>query len=101
MDFCAEETVIFDDIRSVLDEQVERVSALEREILYWMALEREPVSVRQLQNDLLHRAFISTIVGSAPPSPALFAGRTRCCVTDAARLRPNSDLVCRTWCWSI
>jgi len=52
--FLCEETVIFDDIRSVLDEQVQRVSALEREILYWMALEREPVSVQQLQNDLLH-----------------------------------------------
>lgn len=54
-DFLAEEAVIFDDIRVVLDEQVSRLSELEREILYWMALAREPVSVQQLQRDLLQQ----------------------------------------------
>src|SRR2546429_2410066 len=31
-------------IRQVLDEQVGRLSALERAVLHWLAVEREPVS---------------------------------------------------------
>ena len=53
--FLSEETAIFDDIRRVLDEHFARLSDLEQEILYWMALEREPISVPRLQADLLKR----------------------------------------------
>ena len=40
-EFLREETPIFDDIRTVLDQQFARLSALEQELLYWLAIERE------------------------------------------------------------
>jgi WD40 repeat protein/DNA-binding SARP family transcriptional activator len=51
--FLAEETSIFDDIRDLLDQQFARLSALEREIIIWLAIEREPVSVQALAANLV------------------------------------------------
>jgi hypothetical protein len=46
---------IFDDIRDVLDQQFARLSALERELLVWLAIEREPTTIPALQANLVHR----------------------------------------------
>jgi WD40 repeat protein/transcriptional regulator with XRE-family HTH domain len=45
--------LIFDDIRDLLDRQFERLSDLEREIMYWLAIEREPISLQQLRDNML------------------------------------------------
>ena len=50
--FLAADTLIFDDIRTVLDWQFERLSPLEQEILIWLAVEREPVSIQTLRDNL-------------------------------------------------
>ncbi|MEM7028165.1 MAG: BTAD domain-containing putative transcriptional regulator [Chloroflexota bacterium] len=52
-EFLTEETIIFDDVRHVLDQQFERLGELEQEILCWLALERETLSVQHLQQNLL------------------------------------------------
>lgn len=63
--FLAEETGIFDDIRDVLDQQFARLSELEREIVIWLAIEREAVSVQTLQANLValdsRRAFLEAL----------------------------------------
>lgn len=41
--FLEEATPVFDDIRTVLDQQFHRLTALECEILIWLAIERESV----------------------------------------------------------
>ncbi len=46
--FLQQETLIFEDIRLVLDQQFRRLSALEREIMFWLTIEREPVSIQKL-----------------------------------------------------
>ena len=51
--FLAEDMLIFDDIRDVLDQHFARLSPLEREIMTWLAIEREPVSVQDLGDNLL------------------------------------------------
>ena len=51
--FLQEETPIFEDIRKVLDEQIKRLRPLEKEILTWLAILREPVSVDALRENLL------------------------------------------------
>ena len=51
--FLTEETLIFADIRDVLDQQFARLSPLEQEIMTWLALEREPTSVQALSDSLL------------------------------------------------
>ena len=53
--FLRDETPIFDDIRDVLDQQFARLSALERELLLWLALEREPTTLAALQANLQQR----------------------------------------------
>jgi WD40 repeat protein/transcriptional regulator with XRE-family HTH domain len=51
--FLREEAVIFDDIRDVLDQQFARLSALERDIMLWLAVEREAVSPQLLRDNLV------------------------------------------------
>ncbi|MEZ4864298.1 MAG: BTAD domain-containing putative transcriptional regulator [Caldilineaceae bacterium] len=41
-------TIVFDDIQAVLNQQFDRLSPLERAILCWLAIEREPVSLQEL-----------------------------------------------------
>jgi WD40 repeat protein/DNA-binding SARP family transcriptional activator len=64
--FLATEAPIFNDIRSVLDQQFARLSRLEQELLIWLAIEREPISVQALREDL---------VGPDPPRAVLEALR--------------------------
>ncbi|HEY3230390.1 MAG TPA: BTAD domain-containing putative transcriptional regulator, partial [Roseiflexaceae bacterium] len=51
--FLHEAAPIFEDIRDVLAQQFERLVLLERELLLWLAIEREPISVAALQSDLV------------------------------------------------
>jgi WD40 repeat protein/transcriptional regulator with XRE-family HTH domain len=51
--FLREEAVIFDDIRDILDQQFARLSALERDIMVWLAIEREAVSPQLLRDNLV------------------------------------------------
>ena len=52
--FLDDELPIFDDIRTVLAEQFTRLTLLERELLIWMAIEREPVAWPKLVKNLVH-----------------------------------------------
>ncbi|MBX3050310.1 MAG: hypothetical protein KF753_02480 [Caldilineaceae bacterium] len=52
-EFLCDDTLIFDDIRAVLDQHFERLTDLEKQILYWLAVEREPVSPQALRRNLL------------------------------------------------
>jgi WD40 repeat protein/DNA-binding SARP family transcriptional activator len=65
--FMAAEAPIFDDIRSVLDQQFARLSRLEQEILIWLAIEREPTPVQVLRENLVvpgpPRAFLEALRG--------------------------------------
>lgn len=52
-EFLKENTIVFGDIGDILDEQFERLSTLEQEILYWLAIECKPVSLPKLREDIL------------------------------------------------
>ncbi len=51
--FLQAEGKLFDGIRAVLDQQFARLSALERDILVWLAIEREAIPVATLRSNLL------------------------------------------------
>ncbi|HEY9656459.1 MAG TPA: NB-ARC domain-containing protein [Crinalium sp.] len=51
--FLAEDTLLFKDIRSLLDQQFNRLTLLERQVMYWLAINREAVTAAHLQADLL------------------------------------------------
>lgn len=53
VDFLAQETLIIEDVRAVLDQQLTRLAPLEREVLFWLAIEREPVSLKTLARDFV------------------------------------------------
>ncbi len=46
-------TAIFGDIRDLLEQQLGRISELELETMYWLAINREPSTVADLRKDIL------------------------------------------------
>ncbi|HEY9637437.1 MAG TPA: NB-ARC domain-containing protein [Coleofasciculaceae cyanobacterium] len=51
--FLSQGTVIFGDIQNLLTQQFCRLSHLETEIMYWLAINREPVTITELKADLV------------------------------------------------
>ncbi len=47
--FLRAEAVVFDDIRHVLDQQFARLTLIERELMIWLAVVREPISYTDLR----------------------------------------------------
>lgn len=50
--FWKQGTLIFDDIRELFNCQFNRLSDLEKSVMYWLAINREPVSLQELRDDL-------------------------------------------------
>lgn len=51
--FLAEETIVFNGVRRLLDQHFERLSGLEHSIMYWLAINREWTSISELAADLI------------------------------------------------
>lgn len=60
--FLAQGTVVFGDIQDLLDQQFSRLSSIEKEIMHWLAINREPVEIKELQSDLLSPVLPSDLV---------------------------------------
>jgi hypothetical protein len=52
-EFLNQNTAVFGDIRDLLNQQFERLSDLEKEIMYWLAINCEPVSLLELRSDIV------------------------------------------------
>jgi WD40 repeat protein/class 3 adenylate cyclase len=53
LDYLNQGKFLFADIRDILDRQLNRLSELEKEVMYWLAIAREPMDLQELQSDLL------------------------------------------------
>src|SRR4029079_15081264 len=51
--FLRQETILFGGIADLLAHQFDRLSPLEQEVMFWLAVEREPVSADDLCADLV------------------------------------------------
>lgn len=51
--FLEQGTVVFGDISYLLDQQFNRLSVLEQQIMYWLAINREWVSLSELREDIV------------------------------------------------
>ncbi|MEH2240214.1 NB-ARC domain-containing protein [Nostoc sp.] len=51
--FLQQDTAVFGDIRDILEQQFERLSDLEKEIMYWLAINREPITLSELREDIM------------------------------------------------
>jgi NB-ARC domain len=54
-EFIEQGTVVFGEIRVVLDRQFQRLSQLEKQVMYWLALNQDFLSLRKLQRDIVPR----------------------------------------------
>ncbi|MDJ0735347.1 MAG: NB-ARC domain-containing protein [Nostocaceae cyanobacterium] len=54
-EFLAQDTLVFGDTRMILDQQFQRLSSLEKQIMYWLALNQDFASLRKLQRDIIPR----------------------------------------------
>ncbi|PSB33678.1 NB-ARC domain-containing protein [Stenomitos frigidus] len=52
-EFLNQETIAFEGVRDLLDQHFDRLSELEQSVMYWLAINREPVSVQELQEDIV------------------------------------------------
>ncbi|MBD2680571.1 MULTISPECIES: NB-ARC domain-containing protein [Nostoc] len=52
-EFLQQDTAVFGDIRDVLEQQFERLSDLEKDIMYWLAINREPITLKELRDDII------------------------------------------------
>ncbi len=52
-EFLQQKTTVFGTIYSLLEQQFGRLSLLEKEMMYWLAINREPVSLSDLRQDLV------------------------------------------------
>jgi WD40 repeat protein len=52
-EFLQQETAVFGDIRDILEQQFQRLSDLEKNIMYWLAINRESITLAQLRDDII------------------------------------------------
>jgi WD40 repeat protein/DNA-binding SARP family transcriptional activator len=62
--FLRGETTIFDDVRDVLDQQWQRLAPLERELLLWLAVAREPATLAELHARLVTAPPLGEVVAA-------------------------------------
>ncbi|MBD2295162.1 hypothetical protein H6G06_17160 [Anabaena sphaerica FACHB-251] len=53
LEYMEQGTIIFDDINDLLECQFQRLTLVEEEVMYWLAINREPVSLKELTEDII------------------------------------------------
>jgi len=60
--FVAQRAVVFNGIRDLLEQQCSRLSPLEIRVMYWLAINREPITLDQLSADMIPIASKSSLL---------------------------------------
>ncbi|WP_035139476.1 NB-ARC domain-containing protein [Fischerella sp. PCC 9605] len=63
-DFLAQGTAVFGDISDLVQQQFNRLSELEKTIMYWLAINREPVTLAELGKDIVPPVLPSRLLES-------------------------------------
>ena len=53
IEFVTQGTSVFGDIRDLLDQQFNRLSELGKSVIYWLSINREPISLTELREDMV------------------------------------------------
>lgn len=53
LDQIKQETAVYGDVRALLDQQFNRLSDLEKQVMYWLAIDREYVALTEMQKYIL------------------------------------------------
>jgi WD40 repeat protein len=62
LDILKQHSLIFEDIHDLLERQFNRLSHIEKTIMYWLAINREPVSMEEIQSDLVLKVSSSRLL---------------------------------------
>jgi len=62
--FLDEKMSVFGDIRYLLEQQFKRLSDLEQDVMYWLAIEREPISLQELRANLVQPVPLGELVAA-------------------------------------
>ncbi|MEO1006393.1 MAG: NB-ARC domain-containing protein, partial [Cyanobacteria bacterium J06638_38] len=54
-EFLNQETAVFGDIRDLLEQQFDRLTDIEREIVYWLAINREALTIEEVREDMVSK----------------------------------------------
>ena len=57
-----QDTSVFGDIRYLLASQIERLSDLEQQIMYWLSIDREPVTFSELRADFVPQVSLADLL---------------------------------------
>ena len=87
VEFLNQEKIVFQGIRTLLERQFQRLTTLERQIMYWLAINREPISVVELQTDFISPASKSKLV------EVLASLRQRCLIEGTSPTHSNNNPV--------
>lgn len=55
-------TLVFGDVRDLLAHQIDRLSNLEQQVMYWLAINREPVTLSELRADLVPQVSLADLL---------------------------------------
>ena len=61
-EFLRQDIAIFGDVRDLLDQQFNRLIDIEVNIMYWLAINREPIRLAQIQEDLVNSISLSNLL---------------------------------------
>lgn len=61
-EFLKQNTLVITGLTDILDQQFKRLSVLEKQIMYWLAIHRHPVLLSQLQSDILFPVKTSKLI---------------------------------------
>lgn len=61
-EFLGTNTLVFGDIKDLIAHQFDRINETEEKLIYWLAIEREPVSLDVLQNNFVEPATIENLL---------------------------------------
>ncbi|MBD2128515.1 NB-ARC domain-containing protein [Microcoleus sp. ZQ-A2] len=54
--------LVFGDVRDLLAHQIERLSNLEQQVMYWLAINREPVTLSELRSDFVPQVSLADLL---------------------------------------
>ena len=54
VNFLQKDIFVFEGVYDLLDQQFARLSKIERDIMYWLSIERETVTIKRLRKNMLH-----------------------------------------------
>ncbi|MCF4969412.1 NB-ARC domain-containing protein [Nostoc sp. CMAA1605] len=110
-EFISQNTVIFGDLRLILEQQFNRLSQIEKNVLYWLAINQDWVSLSELQGNIIpglsprisqrlildavdllqKRSLIEQHAGRFSPTPALIEYTTERLIEENLKLRAAKE----------